>query len=287
MVYATHYPEVGSARFPSVLLLLVTLTQVPSTRAAEFVAPYVDTVKEDVELILALAQVSAEDYLIDLGSGDGRFVIGAAKRGAMAHGVELNPKLVKLASQRALAAQVDDKVAFVQGDIFEADISQASVVTLYLFPEANLKLRPKLLAELKPGTRVVSNSFTMGDWSPDKRAQGRTSGGALLWIIPANVSGEWQINMGASQFNMALEQQFQTVRAAPVTVDNLEGRLALDITDLHLHGSSLRFLGKFAQETYVFSGQVEGDTIKGTAQVLATNAKNVVSWRAHRQSAHR
>ena len=84
MVYATHYPEVGSARFPSVLLLLVTLTQVPSTRAAEFVAPYVDTVKEDVELILDLAQVSAEDYLIDLGSGDGRFVIGAAKRGAMA-----------------------------------------------------------------------------------------------------------------------------------------------------------------------------------------------------------
>ena len=152
--------------------------------AAELVAPYVNTVPEDVELMLDMAAVGPADYLIDLGSGDGRIVIAAARRGARGHGVELQPELVELANANAKAAGVADRVHFIEGDIFAADLSGATVITLYLFPEANLQLKPKLLAELPPGTRVVSNAFHMGDWQPIKHEYGRTSGGAMLWVIP-------------------------------------------------------------------------------------------------------
>ena len=151
--------------------------------SAELVAPYVNTVHEDVELMLDMAEVGPADYLIDLGSGDGRIVIAAARRGARGHGVELQPELVELANANAKAAGVADRVHFIEGDIFAADLSGATVITLYLFPEANLQLKPKLLAELPPGTRVVSNAFHMGDWQPIKHEYGRTSGGAMLWVI--------------------------------------------------------------------------------------------------------
>ena len=169
-------------------VLLVLLTPA-ITDAAELVAPYVNTVSEDVELMLDLARVGPDDYLIDLGSGDGRIVIAAAQRGARGHGVELQSALITLATANAGEAGVSDRVRFIEGDIFAADLSGASVVTAYLFPEANLQLRPKLLAELPPGTRVVSNAFHMGDWTPDRREYGRTSGGAMLWIIPAQAGG--------------------------------------------------------------------------------------------------
>jgi precorrin-6B methylase 2 len=159
-----------------------------------FVAPYVPTVKEDVELMLDVADVQPDDYVIDLGSGDGRIVIAAARRGALGHGVELDPELASLARVNSQEAGVADRVAFEQGDIFEADIDRATVVTLYLFPEANLALRPKLLAELRPGTRVVSNSFHMDDWKPDVHdMSARSSGGILLWIIPARIDGDWTL----------------------------------------------------------------------------------------------
>jgi len=262
------------------LLLAVTLIGcVAGTNAAEFVAPYVDTVKEDVELILELAGVDSSDYLIDLGSGDGRFVIGAAKRGALAHGIELNPDLVELAKKNAIDAGVADKAAFIEGDIFKADISAASVVTLYLFPDTNLKLRPKLLAELRPGTTVVSNSFHMGEWEPDRRAQGRTSGGALLWIIPANVRGRWRLNIGPHQFDFTLQQEFQKV--AWVGAHNpAEGELK--IGSLQLLGSKLRFSGTAAQGSYVFDGRVEGDIMRGFAQIHGSNRQDALHWEAHR-----
>ncbi len=164
-------------------VLLILLLGAP-TRAAELVAPYVNTVHEDVALMLDLAEVGPDDYLIDLGSGDGRIVIAAAERGARGHGVELQPELVALARENAAEAGVADRVHFIEGDIFAADLKGATVVTLYLFPEANLRLKPKLLAELPPGTRVVSNAFHMGDWLPIKHEYGRTSGGTMLWVIP-------------------------------------------------------------------------------------------------------
>ncbi len=167
----------------TLLFTLLILFMLSRAHAAEFVAPYVQTVAEDVELILDLAEVGPDDYLIDLGSGDGRFVIAAGRRGAMAHGVELNPDLVALARESAVKAGVTERVAFLQEDIFAANIRAASVVTLYLFPDANIQLRPKLLAELQPGTRVFSNSFHMGDWEPDDTAHARsqTPAQVLAW----------------------------------------------------------------------------------------------------------
>jgi len=264
----------------TVLIALVLLSADQETSAAEFVAPYVDTVKEDVELILDLAEVTAEDYLIDLGSGDGRFVIAAAKRGAMAHGVELEPQLVKLATEKAKSAGVADKAVFVEGDIFAADISHASVVTLYLFPEANLQLRPKLLAELRPGTKVVSNSFTMGDWEPDNHAQGRTSGGALLWFIPADVRGAWQIDVGSERFAINLEQEFQRVRSA-------DAPNRLKLTAITLSGETIRFSAQSTQASYLFDGRVQGDSITGIAHVVDAAQKQTLPWEARRLSSER
>ena len=184
----------------------------PAT-GAEFVAPYVNAVQEDVRLMLDLAELRPGDRLIDLGAGDGRIVIEAAQRGIPARGIELDPDLVALARERAEAAGVSDLATFEEGDIFAADLSDATVVTLYLMPDANLALRPKLLRELLPGTRILSLSFTMGDWQPDARAQGRTSGGVLLWRVPANVAGRWQLTVANRHYALRLAQNFQQLHA--------------------------------------------------------------------------
>lgn len=244
-----------------VLPLLLALAAL-SGHAAEFVAPYVDTVEEDVELILELAGVGAGDYLIDLGSGDGRFVIGAARRGALAHGVELEPALVERARRNAQAAGVATRTAFLEGDIFEADVSMATVVTIYLFPEANIALRPKLLAELAPGTRLVSNSFHMGDWEPDDRAQGRTSGGALLWVIPADVHGSWALTLGDRSARLALRQRYQRIEA-DLSVDGARA----EVTSAELRGASLTLLATVAGESLAVGARIEGETLSGAVRM--------------------
>ncbi len=258
----------------AVLLLNVVLSPV---FAAEFVAPYVQTVADDVELILDLADVGPDDYLIDLGSGDGRFVIAAGKRGAMAHGVELNSELIDLARDNAVKAGVAEKVAFAHGDIFEANISAASVVTLYLFPEANIQLRPKLLSELRPGTRVVSNSFHMGDWEPDARVQGRTSGGALLWIIPADVSGNWQMTASALSSTFTLAQRYQKV-----TTEHAGDNTSLVLTSARLNGPKIWLQGHFDGISYDFQGQVDGDLMTGVAHGRRNKETQVITWEARR-----
>jgi SAM-dependent methyltransferase len=163
-----------------------------------------------VERMLDLAQVTARDFVIDLGSGDGRTVIAAAKRGARALGVEYNPDLVVLSRRRAEAAGVAGRTQFVKADLFKTDFSKATVITMFLLPELNLKLRPKLLG-LKPGTRIVSNAYDLGDWEPDEVARlGNETGcdgwcKALLWIVPANFAGTYQVPHGT----LELKQEFQ------------------------------------------------------------------------------
>lgn len=145
-----------------------------------------------VDKMMDMAKAVPGDTLIDLGSGDGRLVISAARRGIKAHGIEYNPEMVELARRNAQAAGVSGRATFAQADLFETDLSRASVITLFLLPAINEKLRPRLL-ELKPGTRVVSNTFPMGDWRPDEQAtvteQCQTWCSALLWIVPARVEG--------------------------------------------------------------------------------------------------
>src|SRR5207244_403220 len=160
---------------------------------------WVPTPQAVVDKMLDMAKVTASDYVIDLGSGDGRTVITAAKRGARALGIEFNPDMVELSRRNAEKEGVTARASFAKADLFDSDFSKATVITMFLLPDINLKLRPKLLG-LKPGTRIVSNTFTMGEWNPDETATVDTSAGcdtswctALLWIIPARVAGTWKV----------------------------------------------------------------------------------------------
>jgi SAM-dependent methyltransferase len=172
---------------------------------------WVPTPQALVDQMLDMGKVSASDYVIDLGSGDGRTVITAAKRGARALGIEYNPEMVALARYNAEQAGVAGRASFVKADLFETDFSQATVISMFLLPEINLKLRPKLL-KLKPGTRIVSNTFTMGEWQEDESVtvtseEGCTSSWctALLWIVPARVAGIHKTAQG----ELILNQEFQ------------------------------------------------------------------------------
>src|SRR5262245_26798757 len=169
---------------------------------------WVPTPQALVEKMLDMAKVTPQDYVMDLGSGDGRTVITAAKRGATAQGVEYNPDMVALSKKNATSQNVTAKASFVQADLFQTDFSKASVVTMFLLPDINLRLRPKIL-DMKPGTRIVSNTFTMGEWDADETAtitNDCTSWcTALLWIVPAKVEGSWTLPQG----ELRLTQTFQ------------------------------------------------------------------------------
>src|SRR5216117_2751570 len=171
---------------------------------------WVPTPQELVNKMLDLAKVTPQDYLIDLGSGDGRTVITAAKRGVRALGIEYNPDMVTLSQRNAAKENIGNRAVFTKADLFESDFSQASVITMFLLPDINLKLRPKIL-DLKPGTRIVSNTFTMDDWSPDETAVVSTDCAtwctALFWIVPAKVEGAWQLPQGT----LNLRQRFQVI----------------------------------------------------------------------------
>jgi precorrin-6B methylase 2 len=205
---------------------------------------WVPTSQALVDRMLDMAKVTPRDFVMDLGSGDGRTVITAAKRGATAMGIEYNPDMVALSKKNAEKEGVSARATFMKADLFETDLSRATVITMFLLPEINLKLRPKILA-LKPGTRVVSNTFTMGEWKADQTAELREEAGcsswctALLWIVPARVAGRYTIADG----ELVLKQDFQmlsgTLRAAggPVTV---EGRVRGEEVTLKANGKQYR-----------------------------------------------
>src|SRR6187551_797972 len=159
---------------------------------------WVPTAQGLVDRMLDMAKVTPKDYVIDLGSGDGRTVITAAKRGAKALGIEYNPEMVELSKRNAAKEGVSEKASFMKADLFESDFSQAQVITMFLLPSINMKLRPKLL-NLKPGTRIVSNTFDMEDWKPDQDATVENCTNwctAHLWIVPAKVDGNWKTPQG-------------------------------------------------------------------------------------------
>src|SRR3990172_690304 len=184
-------------------LALVTAMQSQSGSAQDFGdTPYVQTPQNVVDHMLQVAKVGAGDYVIDLGSGDGRMVITAAKKhGARGFGVDLDRRLVQLANRLAARAGVADRAVFYERDLYETDLTAASVVTIYLLPEVNLMVRPKLLATLKPGTRVVSHDYDMGEWPPDEQmvldapdksvGRDKTSKG-FFWVVPGNAAGKWR-----------------------------------------------------------------------------------------------
>jgi hypothetical protein len=216
---------------------------------------WVPTPQELVDKMLDMAKVTPKDYLIDLGSGDGRTVITAAKRGLRAHGIEYNPDMVELSKSNAAKAGVSDKATFAKADLFESDFSEAQVITMFLLPGINLKLRPKIL-DLKPGTRIVSNSFTMGEWMADEDA---TVGGecdhwctALLWIVPANVEGTWQLTQG----ELMLKQTFQML-SGTLKTDNSSS----EITNAKMIGDQIVFTAGGQQ----YTGRVNGNVMEGNS----------------------
>jgi SAM-dependent methyltransferase len=259
------------------LLLVCQTSAAPQASAAQReYAPHVGQAGKDVvwvptpeslvEKMLDLAQVTSDDFLIDLGSGDGRTVIAAAKRGTRAHGIEYNPEMVELSRRNAASEGVSDKATFARADLFESDFSRATVITMFLLPQINLKLRPKIL-ELKPGTRIVSNSFTMGDWEPDDtRSTGDDCAGwctALLWIVPAKAAGTWTLPNG----ELVLEQKFQML-SGTIKIDNRSVPIASGRTC----GEEIYI--RTAEDEY--RGRITGDTISGTA-------KNGGAWQASRR----
>ncbi|MEO8679321.1 MAG: methyltransferase domain-containing protein [Vicinamibacterales bacterium] len=230
---------------------------------------WVPTPPELVEKMLDMAGVTPADYVIDLGSGDGRNVIAAARRGARALGVEFNPDLVALSRRLAAEAGVADNATFVQGDMYEADISQATVLALYLLPVNLTKLAPKFL-DLKPGTRIVANTFGPEDWDPDRRqtVEGLSCSGwceALLWIVPAKVAGTWQLPQGT----LTLTQSFQLVLGTFGS-----GGASTPLARARMNGDEISFIANGL--SYV--ANVSGDTMTGTV----TSGSGTTAWVARR-----
>ena len=229
---------------------------------------WVPTPQALVDKMLDMAKVTPKDYVIDLGSGDGRTVITAAKRGARALGIEYNPDMVELSKRNAAKEGVSDKANFVKADLFESDFTQATAITMFLLPEINLRLRPKIL-DLKPGTRIVSNSFTMGEWKADETAE--VSDGcnnwctALLWIVPAKAGGAWQLPQG----ELALKQEFQMLSGMLKSGSN-----TTPITNGRLLGDQITFSAGGAE----YTGRVSGNAMEGSVKSGASSGK----WKATR-----
>ena len=281
-----HSLKLPAARFFATLLAAAALALpgAATAQSTEFTPQvgqegkdviWVPTPQALVEKMLDMAKLTAQDIHYDLGSGDGRTVITAAKRGAQAVGVEYNPDMVALSERAAAKEGVSAKAKFINGDIFQTDFSHATVVTLYLLPSLNVKLRPTLL-KMKPGTRVVSHAFTMDEWQPDQteNVEGRT---AYLWIVPAPVEGSWRWNgsgNGPKEYEVALRQQFQKVDGAA----RLDGGLG-QLRDVKLQGDQISFTVLDADGArHDFSGRVSGNSMQGAVKQAGGEAK----WSATR-----
>lgn len=228
----------------------------------EYEVPFVPTPNALVQKMLDLAQVTAADYLIDLGCGDGRIAVAAARRGARALGVDLDPLRIQEAAAAARIAEVEARVNFRRQDLFRTPIYEASVVALYLLPDVNLRLRPRLLTELRPGSRIVSHAFDMGDWRPE--AEDRLDGRRIfLWIVPAIAGGSWALtDADGGQYALEIEQRFQEVNGTLTG-----GGRVLALEEAVLRGKALRFTA---------GGRLYAGTV-GDAEIAGEGG-----WRARR-----
>ena len=228
---------------------------------------WVPTQQDLVNRMLEMAKVTPQDYVIDLGSGDGRTVITAAKLGAKAMGIEYNPDMVELSKKNAEKEGVSDKATFVKADLFESDFSKATVITMFLLPDINLKLRPRIL-NLKPGTRIVSNSFTMDDWEDDATSSLESCTSwctAHMWIVPAKVEGKWKLSDG----ELSIEQKYQMIK----------GTLSKAGKEIPVNGKLNGNVISFRADQTEYEGQLDGNVISGVAKSTVGNS----SWRAEKE----
>jgi SAM-dependent methyltransferase len=257
------------------------------TRAPDVV--YVPTPQDVVDEMLRLAGVTKDDVVYDLGCGDGRLVITAAQRfGARGVGIDIDPQRVRESHVNAREAGVADRVQFFQQDLFTADIRDATVVTLYLLSKLNVELRPKLLSDLPPGTRIVSHDFDMAEWRPDQtvRVKGPSRQHVVYyWVIPANVDGLWRVHVpaptAAQPYLLRLQQQYQEVRG---TV-RMAGR-DIPITDATLTGDHLRFtVATDDQVKMSFDGRVDTNAMRGRVEVQGGAMAGRYDWTSQREAA--
>lgn len=292
-----------SKKFLLTVFVAITLVLVSGIEAQrkEPEVPFVPTPVEVVKEMLKMAQVGKNDVLYDLGCGDGRIVITAAKEfGCRGVGVDIDPQRIRESQSNAIEAGVQDKVKFIEMDLFEVKISEASVVTLYLLSEVNLRLRPKLLRELKPGTRVVSHEFSMGEWDPDASTSVKTEDywqdypqndwsvhNVHFWVIPANVTGKWNLSVPdiseMKNISFQFDQEFQMVSGKA-----FEGKRSLPLTvkDGKINGDVLQFTlerknGRQTEKMH-FEGKVKGDSMQGTLSTEGSPGREKTRWRARR-----
>ncbi|MGE5217985.1 MAG: SAM-dependent methyltransferase [Chloroflexota bacterium] len=251
--------------------------------------PYVPTPQVVVDEMLKLANVTAKDFVIDLGSGDGRMIITAAQKfKARGLGVDIDAKLVERATQYAKAEGVADRVKFIEQDMFKADISRATVVTLYVLPDFMEKLRPKLLSELKPGARIVAHDYYMRGWYPDRQfsltvpekldANGTDKAYLYLWIVPSVVAGNWRVELDPGTTRrqliaMAFDQEYQILNAS---AENILGPLKID--NARMRGDEIVFDLTIGSSPYRFTGKVINGKMEGSA--MTPGSKQPIPWRA-------
>ena len=244
-------------------------------------APFVTTPSDVVERMLALANTGPSDYVVDLGSGDGRIVIAAAKKfGARGLGLELDPKLVQLSRESARVAGVAERTEFRVEDVLRADFSRASVVTVYLLPGLMAQLAPLFLDRLKPGSRVVTHAFVFPSWKPDRvekvrlavphPSQGDEST-IFMWIVPANARGTWRAAWPEGDWRVRIDQNFQEVE-----IEGEAGGGKLGVAEAKLDGTRIRFSGTLRGKPYAFQGRVEPGRISGEAELPDGATKRIL-----------
>jgi len=270
----------SGARFPAMIALLVLAFPV----SAELDVPYVPTPQVVVDEMLRVARVGPQDFVMDLGSGDGRILIDAARKfGAHGVGVELDDALLAQSIENAQAAGVDDRVQFRKEDLFKADLSPATVITMYLVPRVNERLRPRLLT-LKPGTRIVSHDFDLQDWRPDEKHTIRKN--VFLWIVPAQVAGRWHARLalpgGALNVDFELKQHFQELDG----VARADERI-IPLWEMQISGERVRFVmvdgrDREHEASLYFEGRVHGDVMEGEIRRGVGKAETRLPWRAAR-----
>lgn len=264
--------------------LMLALSLGAAQAQYKYDVPFVPTPPVVVEEMLRLAAVRADDFVLDLGSGDGRVVIAAASRfGARGIGVELDADLILESEYNAALAGVDDRVSFRREDLFKFDLSRASVIALYLVPAINMKLRPRLLNELKPGTRIVSHDFDFGDWKPDARSTVRKN--VFLWIVPAKISGRWRLELergeGIRRYDIELTQKHQEIDG----LVRYAGKVVA-LWNAGLRGDAVRFTivddSADTDTNLYFEGRVDGARMQGVSLRGVGAGQQSIHWRATR-----
>ena len=274
-----------SFRYLAIIACAALSVATPARAQFPFDVPFVPTPQVVVDEMLRLANVGAGDFVIDLGSGDGRIAITAARKfGARALGVDLDSHLIVQSEESARQAAVEDRVKFLQQDLFKTDLSGATVITMYLLPSVNRRLRPRLL-ELRPGTRIVAHDFDLDDWKPDRKVTIRKN--VFLWIVPAGVAGRWNTRLalpgGERTIELELRQRFQEIDG----LARAGGQIAAPLWEPRLRGDAISFVvvdgeDRENEASLYFEGRVNGGVMEGEVRRGVGSAQTRMTWRAVR-----